>query len=138
MGRKTTVLLVDDHPEFAMKIRDLLSPQFEVVGVSHDGNSALDAVRELLPDVVLLDIEMPGLSGIEVARLIRSSLLPSKIVFLTTYSDADYVRFALQAGAQGYVFKSSLNCDLIRALQEVIAGRTFVSRSQPDQEVPPV
>lgn len=136
MTRKTTLLVVDNHPEFAEKVRSFLTPQFEVLRTVYDGQSALDAARELRPDVVLLDIEMPGLNGFQAARLLRADGSPSKIIFLTMHNDPDYVNSAVQIGAEGFVFKSSVSSDLVHAIEEVIANRTFISRPGLQRQMP--
>jgi DNA-binding NarL/FixJ family response regulator len=128
LKKKTTVLLVDDHPGFLDEVSGLLIDEYKIVGTARDGRSALDAARKSHAEIILLDIEMPMLNGIEVARAIRQSGLTSKVVFLTMHADPDYVTAAFKAGAQGYIFKSHLHRDLKLALETVLANRVFVSR----------
>jgi DNA-binding NarL/FixJ family response regulator len=124
----TTVLLEDDHNGFLDEVSGLLIDEYKIVGTARDGRSALDAARESHAEIILLDIEMPILNGIEVARAIRQAGLTSKVVFLTMHAEPDYVTGAFKAGAQGYIFKSHLHRDLRLALETVLANRVFVSR----------
>ena len=124
---RARVLLADDHSDLLAAASGLLEPHFEVIGTVSDGQAAIDAAVLLGPDVLVLDISMPEMSGIESARQIRAAGCHAKIVFLTVLEDADFVNGAMQAGAQGYVVKSRLVTDLPLALVEVLAGRTFVS-----------
>ena len=128
LKKKTTVLLVDDHPGFLDEVSGLLIDKYKIVGTARDGRSGLDAARKSHAEIILLDIEMPMLNGIEVARAIRQAGLTSKVVFLTMHADPDYVTAAFKAGAQGYIFKSHLHRDLKLALETVLANRVFVSR----------
>jgi|HubBroStandDraft_4_1064222.scaffolds.fasta_scaffold39908_3 DNA-binding NarL/FixJ family response regulator len=128
LKKKTTVLLVDDHPGFLDEVSGLLIDKYKIVGTARDGRSGLDAARRSHAEIILLDIEMPMLNGIEVARAIRQAGLTSKVVFLTMHADPDYVTAAFRAGAQGYIFKSHLHRDLKLALETVLANRVFVSR----------
>jgi DNA-binding NarL/FixJ family response regulator len=122
------VLLEDDHNGFLDEVSGLLIDEYKIVGTVHDGRSALDAARESHAEIILLDIELPILNGIEVARAIRQAGLTSKVVFLTMHTEPDYVTAAFKAGAQGYIFKSHLHRDLRLALETVLANRVFVSR----------
>ena len=107
----------------------LLEPEFEVVTTARDGREALEKAARLGPDALVLDISMPGLSGIETARQLRATGSRAKVVFLTVHGDPDYIRAALAAGATAYVVKSRLASDLVPALREALAGRSFVSPS---------
>lgn len=120
-------MLADDHAELFDSLRRLLEPQFEVVGTVEDGQSALTAAKDLKPDVVVLDISMPHVSGIEAARRLRQEDPTAKIVFLSMHQDAALVEQALSTGAAGYVLKVAARSDLVVALNEVLAGRSFVS-----------
>jgi DNA-binding NarL/FixJ family response regulator len=94
-----------------------------------NGQAALDEVARLQPDIVVLDISMPALNGIEVARKLKARGSPARIVFLTVQKDPDYMRAALGTGALGYVLKSDLASDLLPCLREALRGRAFVSPS---------
>lgn len=124
---RVRVLLADDFPAFTDLIEALLEPAFEVVGKVSDGESLVRAALELQPDVIITDISMPILSGIEAVRKLREVGSRTEVVFLTIHSGADFVRICLAAGALGYVVKSRLDRDLLPALSEMLGGRTFIS-----------
>jgi len=121
------VLLADDHQSFLAVVTRLLEPEFEVVKTVGDGEALIDEAAKLAPDVIVLDISMPKLNGIEAARQLKATGSRAKIVFLTVHEDMDYVRGALAAGAHGYVVKPRLASDLLPALREVLASGWFVS-----------
>ena len=123
------VLLADDHEEFLAVEARLLEPEFEIVTTARDGRSVLEEAARLAPDILLLDISMPVLDGIQAARLLKASGCQAKIIFMTVHGDQDYVQAGLAAGALGYVVKSRLATDLLPALRAVLAGRSFVSPS---------
>jgi len=123
----TRVLLVDDSQEILAHARAALTPACEIVEAVTDGPSALTAVKRLQPDVVVLDISMPGMSGLEVASALRANGSTVAIVFLTVHDDPQFVDAAMQAGGTGFVVKLRLSIDLLHAVQEVRAGRCFVS-----------
>ena len=121
------VLLADDHPEFRAVVVRHLEPHVEVVRTVDNGEALLKEAVRLEPDVVVLDISMPVLNGIETARKLRAMGFPGRVVFLTVQSDAAYVDVALETGALGYVLKSELASDLLPCLREALVGRSFVS-----------
>jgi DNA-binding NarL/FixJ family response regulator len=121
------VLLADDHRGMLTEIRLQLDEAFEVIGAVEDGQQAVDAVLNLDPDVVVLDIEMPVMNGFQVAARLRGCR--TKIVILTTYEDRDFIDTAFSSGAKGYVTKRNLARDLVMAIHEVLRGNTFVSPS---------
>lgn len=121
------VLLADDEPGFIAASARLLEPEFEVVKTVGDGQQAVEEAPGLNPDLVVLDISMPALNGIEAARQLRSAGCQAKIVFLTVHREPEYVEAGFAAGASGYVLKSRLVSDLPLALREVLACRSFVS-----------
>ena len=125
--RKLRVLLADDHPGLLAAVRNLLKTDTDVIGCAHDGNGLLEAAMKLQPDIIVTDISMPKLSGIQVAHRLRESGCSSRIVFLTVHTDPDVIRAALETGALGYVVKTSLTTDLLFAIHEAFQGRTFVS-----------
>ena len=120
-----TCLIVDDHTLFRQGLCHLLvrEPDIEVVAQAADAASAVEAVREHAPDVVLMDIGMPGLSSYEAARTILKQWPSTRIIFLTMFEDEEYLLRALDAGATGYLLKDTPGPDLISALREVHAGR---------------
>jgi DNA-binding NarL/FixJ family response regulator len=121
------VVLADDQADLFDEIRRLLEPQFDVVATAQDGLSALSLAKDLKPDVLVLDISMPRVSGIEAARKLRQQDPTAKIVFLTMHQDPDIVQAAFKTGASGYVLKMAARSELVVALKEVLAGRSFVS-----------
>ena len=131
---RVRVLLADDHRAMLDTVKRLLKYQFEIVGATTDGQAVLDAAAELKPDVVVLDISMPVLNGLEAAQRLKQAGSEAKIVFLTVLDDPDFAREALASGALGYVDKSSVATDLAFAINEALAGRAFVSPSIPLEE----
>jgi len=121
------LVIADDHAQMLDAVQRLLTPHFEIVATVSDGDAALDAAITLKPDVVVLDITMPYLNGIEVARRLMATGSKVKIVFLTVMEDPELVRAALAAGGSAYVVKSRLTTDLRQAVDEVLAGHTFIS-----------
>lgn len=121
------VVLVDDHPAVLRQTMQLISNDFEVVDVLDDGRLLPASITELSPDLVVLDITLPGLNGIEVAALLKKTGTSAKIVFLTVHADPDYAREAFEVGAKGYVIKPRLASDLIPALKAAMSGQRFVS-----------
>ena len=124
---RSRIVIADDHLGIIEKITQLLELEFDVVGTVSDGQALLPAVAELQPDVVILDITMPGINGIEAARQLKQAGSTAKPIFLTIHEDPDFLVAALLAGAHGYVVKSRLTSDLIQAVHEALANRTFVS-----------
>ena len=126
-SRKVRVLLADDHPLLVKEVANLLEPAFEVVGRVTDGKSLFESAMKLQADVIVSDISMPILNGIEAANKLKVSGCRSKIVFLTVHSDPEFVRACLATGALGYVVKFQMETDLVPAIQEALAGRIFIS-----------
>ncbi len=124
---KTRILLADDHPAVLDKLAHLLGDAYEVVGSVSNGQAAVDAAVRECPDVVLMDISMPVMNGIEAAEQLIRMRTKAKIVFLTVHDDPDFVRAALATGAAGYVLKSLMATDLFPAIREALAGHRFVS-----------
>jgi DNA-binding NarL/FixJ family response regulator len=123
------ILVVDDFDTFRQFVVEVLGKRLElqVVGEASDGLEALQKAVELRPDLILLDISLPSLNGIEVARQMRSLVPESKIIFLTQESSFDVIQEALSLGARGYVTKNMVLTDLLAAVETVLLGRTFVS-----------
>ena len=122
---RARILVADDHEEVRNTIVHLLKRQFDVLEAVGDGPEFLEAYNRLQPDLCVLDISMPKMSGIEVANRIKKSHADAKIVFLTLHDDFDFRTAALETGAEGYVTKSRMGGDLLLAVQEVLAGRRF-------------
>ncbi len=125
---KIRVLLVDDHAILREGLRALLSyySEIEVVGEASDGATALAQIGQLTPDVVLMDIAMPGMNGLEATRCIREQYPQTRVLVLTQHEDRQYVLPLLQAGASGFVPKRALGSDLISAIRVVARGETFL------------
>ena len=126
---KIHILLADDHAVMRTGLRLVLErqPDFEVVGEASDGREAVALTQQHRPEVVVMDVTMPNLNGIEAARQISASLPQSGIVMLSMHSDEAYVLRALKAGARGYLLKESAESDLIAAIRAVHAGKAFFS-----------
>jgi DNA-binding NarL/FixJ family response regulator len=123
---KPRVLLADDHCVVAEGLRSFLEPHFDVEIVA-DGRELLAVAKTFDPDVVVLDISMPSLNGIEAARQMRSTNSRAKMVFLTMHREVSYAARALEVGASGYVLKHSAPFELITAIQEALKGRTYIT-----------
>jgi DNA-binding NarL/FixJ family response regulator len=121
------VLLVDDNEAMLTRAAAALASCCEIVGRTRDGRSALAAARALRPDVIVLDISMPGMSGLEVAESLRAAGSTAALVFLTVHQEEEFILAARAVGAIGYVVKPRLCSDLPFAVQEASAGRPFVS-----------
>jgi RNA polymerase sigma factor (sigma-70 family) len=123
------VLLADDHTLIRAGLRMVVAshPGFTVVGEANDGREAVALAEQLKPDVVVMDIGMPSLNGIEACRQIHDSLLQTQVIMLSMHSDEAYVLRALKAGAKGYLLKDSAEADLASAIRAVTAGKSFFS-----------
>jgi DNA-binding NarL/FixJ family response regulator len=123
------VVLADDHQAVIARIRGTLGDEFEVLDAVENGDQAVSAVLALDPDILVTDISMPVLDGLQAARIIQKANCRVKIIFLTIHEDRDFLVAALSAGAAGYVTKRRLSTDLVIAIHEVLKGHTFVSNS---------
>jgi DNA-binding NarL/FixJ family response regulator len=121
------VLLADDQPPMLAHVARVLGSTYDIVGTVGDGLSLLEAAARLDPDVIVSDITMPGIDGLGAARSLKRAGCRSRLVFLTVHEDPEFAREALSLGGDAYVVKSRLVSDLSRAIQEALAGRTFVS-----------
>ena len=125
--KKARVLLADDHKIVLEGLRSLLEPEFELAGVVSDGQALVTAAEKLRPDVIVVDISMPLLNGIEAVRQIKKQDQQVKIVFLTMHPDVTYANRAFDVGASGYVLKHSAPSELITAIREALKGRTYIT-----------
>jgi DNA-binding NarL/FixJ family response regulator len=130
MMSKVRVLLADNHEAILAQVRAVLSEEFEIVGSVNNGLEAVAEVKRLDPDVLVIDISMPILDGLEAASRLRSGGR-TKIVFLTVHENEDFVAAAFSSGASAYVVKSDVTTDLIPAIRDTLEGRIYVSKSIP-------
>jgi DNA-binding NarL/FixJ family response regulator len=126
MGR-ARLLLADDHAIVAEGLSKLLSTEFEVVGTVSDGSQLIEAATRLRPDVIVTDLSMPEVSGLDALRRLRAEGIDVKVVFLTMHEDARLAGAALRAGASGYVLKHAPGEELIRAIREALHGRVYLT-----------
>ena len=131
------VLLADDHVLMMEGLRSVLASHVDLVGTAVDGRALVDAAVRLKPDIVILDISMPVLNGIEAARQLRKILPDTKLIFLTMYSDALYVHEALRLGISAYVLKRSAASELLSALQAVQRGQKYITPLVVQGEIEP-
>ena len=124
---KIRILVADDHRILAEGLRRLLEPTYEVVAIAENGHVMVAAAKELKPDVIVVDISMPLLNGIDAVSEIRSAGIQAKIIYLTMHLEANYARRALATGASAYVLKHSVSSELLFAIEEALAGRCFVT-----------
>ena len=132
---KIRVLIVDDHAIVRAGLRMLINPQpdMEVVGEAADGHEALHQAREANPDVLTLDLTMPGGSGLKTLEGLRLACPQTRVLVLTMHEDPSYLRAALAAGASGYVVKSAVDAELLAAIRSIAQGRTFVTITLSDR-----
>lgn len=126
---KPRILLADDHRIVIEGLRSILEAEFELVGAVGDGRALIAAAALHDPDVIVVDISMPLLNGIEAARQLRKSHPRAKIIVLTMHDDLTYANRALEAGATGYVLKHSAPAELVTAIREALADRTYITPS---------
>ena len=126
---RARILIADDHAEFLAMVVQLIESEIDlsVVKTYSNGQAIVDESKSVDHDLLILDISMPGMSGIDAALKLKAANHQAKIVFLTVHKDQDYLRAALATGALGYIVKDRLAADLVPGLREVIAGRRFVS-----------
>ena len=129
MSNEIRIVIADDHPIFRAGLKQTIesAPRFKVVGDAPDGQTALRLIEELRPEVIVLDINMPLLDGLEVVNEIRQRRLPGEIVFLTMHSEEAMFNKALALGVKGYVLKDSATTDIVNCLNAVITGQSYTS-----------
>jgi len=121
------VLVAEDYDAMRERVVSVLSKECDVIGAVPDGASLIEAARTLHPDLVVIDVSMPIMGGIEAATQLKQLGLGARIVFLTVHEDNDCIRACLAAGGLGYVIKSRLGADLLTAIHNVMAGRPYIS-----------
>jgi len=124
---KPRVLLADDHRIVTEGLKGILAEEFELVGIVENGRAMVDAARTLRPDVIVADISMPHLNGIDALAHLKRDNPDVRVVFLTMHRDAAYARRALEAGASGFVLKHSAPAELVLAVRAALQGRTFIT-----------
>jgi len=125
--KKPRVLLADDHKIVLEGLRGILEAEFELVGTVEDGRALVAAAQKFNPDVIVADVSMPLLNGIEAAQQIKKANSKAKFIFLTMHPDVSYAARALEAGASGYVLKHSAPSELVQAIREALRGRVYVT-----------
>jgi DNA-binding NarL/FixJ family response regulator len=124
---RARIFLADDHQAILDRAAELLNERFELVGKAQNGKEALEGIESVRPDVLVVDIGMPVLDGIRVMQKLQEQRSPTKVVFLTVQEDSDYISAAFHYVARAYVTKPRMSSDLVTAIEEVLAGRTFLS-----------
>jgi len=125
--RRVRVLLADDHTIVVEGLSSLLKDHFELVGTVSDGSQLVDAAKTLRPDVIVTDLSMPVLSGLDALRRLKTEGIDAKVIFLTMHADARVATEALRAGANGFLLKQSAGEELITAIEDVLHGRTYLT-----------
>lgn len=127
----TRILIVDDFEPWQHLVLWVLEPQtdLQVISTAVDGPEAVRKAEELKPDLILMDLGLPGMNGLEATRQIRIASPGSKVIFLTDHNEPDIVQAAFAAGASGFVLKSEFRADLVPAVRAVLLGQRFISRS---------
>jgi DNA-binding NarL/FixJ family response regulator len=129
MKQETTILIVDDHPLLRRGVRDVIAenPRFRIVGEASDGQEAIRQVIGLKPDIAIVDVDMPRVSGLELLRQLRQLPSPVRAVILTMYKEEDVFNTAMDLGAKAYVVKENAANDIMAALEKVARGETYLS-----------
>jgi DNA-binding NarL/FixJ family response regulator len=132
---RSRILLADDHLETLLALKSFLETDYNVVGAVSDGESLIEAAEKLSPDVTVVDVSMPRMTGLQAARQMRDMGSQTRVVFLTAQGDPEYVHAAIAAGAVGYVLKYRMESDLPLAIEAALAGQSFISPPLADLEI---
>jgi DNA-binding NarL/FixJ family response regulator len=129
MKQETTILIVDDHPLLRRGVRDVIveNPLYRVIAEASDGDEALQIVTELMPDIAIIDIDMPRLNGLEFLRRLRQMASPVKAIILTMYKEEDVFNAAMDLNAKAYVVKDNAANDIVLAREKIARGETYLS-----------
>ncbi len=129
MTHRTKVLIVDDHPLFRSGLRQVIAsdPHLELVGETGDGEAALKLIQEKRPEVAVLDVNLPGLSGLEIARRLQTKRLPTHVIMLTMHKEEETCNRALDVGAMGFVLKENASEEILKAIAAVARGEYYLS-----------
>jgi CRISPR-associated protein Cas8b1/Cst1 subtype I-B len=125
--QRARILLADDHVIIIEGLRRILEDQFELVGAVTDGRALIEEAKTKKPDIILLDISMPLLNGLDAARILQKDSTRAKLIFLTMHTDSYFVKEAFRAGASGYLLKQSAGDELVVAIKHVLEGRVYIS-----------
>ena len=131
--KRKRILLADDHKFITEGLKNLLEPDFDVIGIVSDGKALVQEAARLQPDVIVVDISMPRLNGIEAIRQIAEQKIQARIIVLTMHSDITYATRALEAGATGYVLKHSAPQELLHAIEASLVGKKFITKKIKDE-----
>lgn len=131
MAQRVTVLIVDDHPLFREGLRQVIvaDPRFELIGAAGDGETALRSIQEKKPDIAVLDVNLPGLTGLELAQKLQNQRLPTRLIILTMLKEEDVFNRALDLGVKGFVLKENAVEDILKAIITVAGGEHYLSSS---------
>jgi len=131
MAARTTVLIVDDHPLFRNGLRQVIAddPRFELAGETGDGTVALNLIREKKPDVAVLDVNLPGLSGLEIAQQLQGKRIPTRLIILTMHKEEEIFNQALNLGVGGFILKENAVDEIVKAIITVAGGGHYLSAS---------
>lgn len=146
--KRPRVILADDHRIVSEGLKSLLVEEFELVAIVEDGRALIDAAKEFRPDVIVSDITMPGLNGLDAFTQLKKEIAHIKVVFLSMHHDVAFARRAIESGALGYVLKHSAAAELVMAIRAALLGKTFITptiagevfqsiRFEPDQAASP-
>lgn len=129
MNKKLRIIIADDHPLFSQGVIQVLSTSknLEVIGQAENGKSALDLIRREIPDIAILDVQMPEMDGFEVAKIVRHERLSTKIIFLTMFNQESFIRKVFEIGVKGYILKDSAITDILKCIEAVSEDNFYLS-----------